>query len=282
MENSKNKKILDLIEKMNLTRENLQELKKSSGDEIELERTVKKIIVPKLNNTKPLYSLSDFVNFFKYHFSSGELSNKDLEKASGGSISGVGAVVLGLADTAASFGLASLPENTNKTAVNLKENLNFRKIDLNKEKKVQAKTFFNTKKNTKENENSKFFLGNCEFKEEPKFCISRKNVNDFENMDSKIFKIGNIEEERALLLRKNENSQESILKIKDEPVSLDGGYLPTGRANYLATVVLLENDVNVDFNEEKWEQMSQKGENKILIYKDSEAYKKLNSFVNKK
>ena len=62
-------------------------------------------------------------------------------------------------------------------------------------------------------------------------------------------------------------------------MTIKGKYLPMGRATYSATAFLLDNDINISFNDQKWEQIPENNGKKILVYKDSEIYKKL---INKK
>ena len=278
MINKKTEIVAGLIEKINLKKEDLGKIKASLDSKKEAEKTIKKIIIPRLNNIKNNFTVADFVDFFKQYFSSKELNSEELENASGGSLGGIGAVALSIADTAASLGLASTPNAINKTATDLRESLSSKKDNINKENIKKNKIFLNLKER-KENNGKEFSIGNIKLKEEPKFTVSKKNTENgnLKSTDYKIFKIGNIEEERALLLK----DQKDFI-IKDTPLMLEGNYLPTGKATYSATVVFLENNTDINFDEKKWEKISTKDGKKILVYKDSEAYKKLSNLFNKK
>ena len=279
MYKSKTENIAELVEKMNLKKKDLEKIKTSLNNKEKIEKTLKEIVAPSLNDMKNNFTLYDLVGFFRQYFSSKELNSEELENASGGSLGGIGAVALGVADTAASLGLAaSTPNTMNKTATDLKESLSSKNDNINKENIKKNKIFFNLKEKKESNER-KISIGDINLIEEPKFTVASEDIvsSSLKNTDYKIFKIGDIEEERALLLKDQKD-----LIIGDTPIILEGNYLPTGKATYSATVVFLENNTDINFDEKKWEKISTKDGKKILVYKDSEAYKKLSNLFNKK
>ena len=185
-------------------------------------------------------------------------------------------LALGLADTISSVGLTSVPEAKSKTTTNLKENLKLKESKLNKKKKTSGIKFSHLKDNNQKNTKEKVFIGNCELKEEPKFEISKKDLenNNFNNNTFKIYRVGDIEEERVLFFNEKQNGNKT-LTIKDTPIIIEGKYLPVGRATYSVTAFLLDKEVNVRFNDQNWEQIPGNNGKKTIVYKNSEVYKKL-------
>ena len=275
MDNLKLKEICDFFSKNSIPRENLEKIKKNLSDGGALKKITEELF-PNAPTKNCPFSTNDLVYFFKHYFSNKKLSNEELEKASGGAISEIGMLALGLADTVSSFGLTSVPEAKSKTSTNLKENLNLRENKLNKKKKTSEIKFLNLKDKVQKNIKEKVFIGSCELKEETGFEISRKDLknNNFNINTFKVCKAGDIEEERVLVLSEKQSGNKT-LTIKDTPITIEGKYLHIGRATYSATAFLLDNDVNVRFSNQKWEQISENNGKKVIVHKDSEIYKKL-------
>lgn len=275
VDNLKLKKIYDFFSKNNIPSKALKKIKENLGNE----KTLKKLIEEFFPNTSTKnipFSTNDLIYFFKHYFSNKTLSTEELEKASGGTISEIGMLALGLADTISSVGLTSVPEAKSKTTTNLKENLKLKESKLNKYKKTSERKSLNLKDKVQKNNKEKVFIGNCELKEEPKFEISKKDLenNNFNNNTFKIYRVGDIEEERVLFFNEKQNGNKT-LTIKDAPITIEGKYLPMGRATYSATAFLLDNGANVRFNDQNWEQIPENNGKKIIVYKDSEVHKKL-------
>ena len=276
MDNLKLKKIYDFFSKNNLSSKALKKIKENLGNE----KTLKKLIEEFFPNTSTKnipFSTNDLIYFFKHYFSNKTLSTEELEKASGGTISEIGMLALGLADTISSVGLTSVPEAKSKTTTNLKENLKLKESKLNKYKKTSERKSLNLKDKVQKNNKEKVFIDNYELKEEPEFGISRKDLenNNFSSDTFKIYKVGDIEEERVLILKEKRNGDKTLTIIKDAPITIEGKYLPMGRATYSATAFLLDKDINVRFNDQNWEQIPKNNGKKTIVYKNSEVYKKL-------
>ena len=273
--NLKLKRIYDFFSKNDIPRESLEKIRENLGNEKMLKKLIKDLFPNDSTENSP-FNTKDLVYFFRHYFSNKKLNKEELEKASGGAVSEIGMLALGLADTVSSFGLTSLPEAKSKTATNLKENLNLRENKLNKKKKTSGIKFSHLKDNNQKNTKEKVFIGNCELKEEPKFEISKKDLenNNFNNNTFKIYRVGDIEEERVLFFNEKQNGNKT-LTIKDTPIIIEGKYLPVGRATYSVTAFLLDKEVNVRFNDQNWEQIPGNNGKKTIVYKNSEVYKKL-------
>jgi len=277
--NLKLKEIYDFFSKNNIPRESLEKIKENLSNEETLKKLIEELFSNFPSKNCP-FNINDLIYFFKHYFSNKKLSGEELEKASGGAISEIGMLALGLADTVSSVGLAFVPEAKSGTATNLKENLKLKQNKLNKNKKINGIEFSNLKDKAQKNTKEKLFIGGYELKEEPKFKISSKDLksNNFNSNTFAIYRFGDIEEERVLFFNEKQSGNKT-LTVKDTPMTIKGKYLPMGRATYSATAFLLDNDVNISFNDQKWEQIPENNGKKILVYKDSEIYKKL---INKK
>ncbi len=256
----------------------------------DVQRIISKEIIPVAREMEYEFTTDNFIEYLKMSENKKELSENELDMASGGADESskfknkkLGTVALGLTEAAVSIasltnGMGSafspLP-NLNKT-MSIDSSTNSQEFLKNKESSAAVANGLRSllfKENGKVHgpEVEEKLIENSN-KIEDKNEIKNSNLINVKDTEYKITKIAEIEEERAIIIN-NSLDEKKVVEIPDEPLTVEGKWLPMGKATYSATVIILPKDIKSSFKESRWKKINQKDGSTVFIRKGSEAYK---------
>ncbi len=272
-----------------LSKEKIEKAAKKIKNGEDAQRIISKEIIPIAREMHFEFTTNEFINYLKRSENANELSEDELGMASGGSdmssrwkgkkvsiALGITEATVSIASLATGVGFATSPLPNLSQTMNLGINANSQELANRKESnEVVAKGL----RSLLSKEGGKVQGPEVEEKIVESSSNSKDKIekkNDFaikvEDTDYKVSKIEEIEEERAIVINDSLGTEKAV-KIPDEPLTVEGKWLPIGKATYSATVVILPKDAKAQYNNHEWEKIRQKDGSTVYIKRGSEAYK---------